>query len=469
MCAIFGAIILGQPPSMVDRANSILDHIMNKSLERGRDGWGFHVQEGRSSEAHNYQRRSINRNSIPRMNGFFDPNSGIIAGVTIGNLRAEPTTEFVAHKREFDQQPYRFGKWTIVHNGTIANDRELRDPFATGPDERLITEIDSAAIVEVLAGRQEFESATDITEWFRRCIGKLRGSYAILATHDDHRVGVFAACNYRPIWFGRNEVGTFFASARDYFPIGFTPVMVEPYSIWCFTATGQYRLDRVPGDGKRALVVCSGGMDSVVAAKSAQAQGYEVSLLHFQYGSRAEGPETTAIYAVAAALKTPLHIMPMGIYDPKDSPLLQSDSEIAGGEAGAEFAHEWVPARNLVMLSLATAYAEANGFDTIVLGNNLEEAGAYPDNEPEFINRFNDMLPFATGDGKRIRVVMPVGNLMKHEIVALGEHLKAPMGLTWSCYRAGPLHCGTCGPCFMRKTAYEINKLEDPIQYAQGE
>jgi len=66
-----------------------------------------------------------------------------------------------------------------------------------------------------------------------------------------------------------------------------------------------------------------------------------------------------------------------------------------------------------------------------------------------------------------MRVVMPVGNLMKHEIVALGEQLGAPMGLTWSCYRSGPVHCGTCGPCFMRRTAYTINELPDPLQYAK--
>jgi 7-cyano-7-deazaguanine synthase len=123
------------------------------------------------------------------------------------------------------------------------------------------------------------------------------------------------------------------------------------------------------------------------------------------------------------------------------------------------------------MLAMATAFAEARGIGTIVLGNNLEEAGAYPDNEPEFINRVNDMLPFAVGDGKRVRVIMPVGNFMKHEIVAIGHALDAPLHLTWSCYRAGEVHCGTCGPCYMRRTAFEINHLPEVIQYAnsQGE
>jgi len=192
-----------------------------------------------------------------------------------------------------------------------------------------------------------------------------------------------------------------------------------------------------------------------------------IHLIHFLYGSRAEGPEVKAVQAVAEALGAELTLFPLPVYKKSDSPLLDPDSKVAGGEAGAEFAHEWVPARNLLLLSVATAFAEANGFDTIVLGNNLEEAGAYPDNEPEFIDRFNDLLPFAVGDGKRMRVIMPVGNMMKHEIVELGHEVGAPMDLTWSCYRAGELHCGKCGPCYMRRTAFEIAGYPEVIEYKE--
>ena len=108
-------------------------------------------------------------------------------------------------------------------------------------------------------------------------------------------------------------------------------------------------------------------------------------------------------------------------------------------------------------LRLATLYSVAQSGD-----------GCLPGNGPGFINRFNDLLPFAVGDGKRVRVVMPVGNYMKHEIVAIGHEVGAPLHLTWSCYRAGPIHCGTCGPCYMRRTAFEINKLPEVIQYANS-
>ena len=466
MCAIFGCLAYELTPMGVETVCSLMDQIMVASWERGRDGWGYHVQEeGVTRTGYNFERRSIERNSVKAKNDWFDTMRPLHQGVIIGNMRAEPTTEYVAEKREFDQQPYRAGGWNIVHNGTIANDHMLRNHFE---GQKLPTGIDSAAIAEYLAYLTETNDESSLATIFQRMVAGIKGSYAILATHDDKPGIIYAACNYRPIWYSIVNGATFFASSRDYFPQGMAPQMLEPYSTWRFTPAGPHRLGSVPAaQRERALVVCSGGMDSVVAAKSLQAEGMEVSLLHFQYGSRAETPEMAAILAVAATMEVPLHVLPMGIYDKEDSPLLQKDSKIAGGEAGAEFAHEWVPARNLVMLSLATAYAEAKGFDVIGLGNNLEEAGAYPDNEPEFINRFNDLLPFAVGDGKRLRVVMPVGNLMKHEIVALGTQLGAPMGLTWSCYRAGAVHCGTCGPCYMRRTAYTINGLDDPIQYAK--
>lgn len=468
MCSVFGALIWSASPSAVKGANFVLEHIFNASFERGRDGWGFHVHESPAkTTGQNYERKSTERMSRPESNDYFDAFRLMDSAVMIGNTRAEPTTEYVETKRDFDQQPYRAGKWNIVHNGTIANDRELREACAR-KFVALPTTVDSAAIAELLASEDRATDVYGCGQYFQMQIAKLKGSYAILATHDDHPDAMFVACNYRPVWFAAATNGCFFASSRDYFPTFLVPQMLEPYSCWLFTPELKHRLDTPDRVTQRALVVCSGGMDSVVAAAYVKANGCDVTLLHFRYGSRAEGPEQDAIRNVAEAMGVDVVFKSMAIYGQDDSPLLRADDRIAGGEAGAEFAYEWVPARNLVMLSLATAYAEANGFDTLVLGNNLEEAGAYPDNEPEFIARFNDLLPFAIGDGKKLKVIMPVGNLMKHEIVAAGIELDAPLHLTWSCYRAGDKHCGTCGPCYMRRTAFRINGLPEVIEYEGG-
>lgn len=461
MCAIIGALVWDVKGSyQISDINRRLNHILSASLERGRDGrgWFFNYMQWDKTPVWYHKQQARRRTLWGSDLEFVD--MPIASGTFISNLRAEPTTEFVASKRDEDQQPYKVGPWTIVHNGTIANDGELRTGLVN-------TGIDSAAIVEVLAEMDlTGQTGRVVATHFAACMRVLKGSYAILATHDEHPGMMLAACNYRPIWVADAFTGTYFASARHYFPADMVPQMLEPYSAWMFKAGERVRLTSQAQSVMRALVVCSGGLDSVVAATITKASGAHVELVHFRYGSRAEGPEIQAIHAVADHLDVPLHILPMNIYSPDDSPLLRADSTIAGGEAGAEFAHEWVPARNLVMLALATAFAEARGFDTIVLGNNLEEAGAYPDNEPEFINRFNDLLPFAVGDGKRVRVQMPVGNMMKHEIVAAGHAFNAPLDKTWSCYRAGEQHCGTCGPCYMRRTAFQINGLPEVIKYA---
>ena len=470
MCAVIGALLydLTTPQSML-RASEILSHIYVSSFERGRDGRGFVSINGKDAPVVFKEIERVEEIDNTKAPILFPARSQHVA--VVGNLRAEPTTEYVADKSKEDQQPYSEDGWHIVHNGTIANDKELR----TGD---LDTTIDSAAIVERLALSRAVQGGGSLrhTFWhFRKTIQELKGSFAILAIHDSEPDHMMIAANYRPIWFIHTEVGVFFASARHYFPFGYAPQMIEPYTVSSFTiaSDGHLTMSTLPlweqAEPRRALVVCSGGLDSVVAATVAQRRlGYDITLLHFRYGSRAEGPEVSAIWKVAKELGVGLWIRYLDIYEPSDSPLLQADSKIAGGEEGAEFAHEWVPARNLVMLAHATAMAEAKGFDTIILGNNLEEAGAYPDNEPEFIAKFNDLLPFAVADGKRVRVEMPVGNLMKHEIVALGHAVGAPLAHTWSCYRNGEKHCGTCGPCYMRRTAFKINKLEEVIEYVAG-
>ena len=194
---------------------------------------------------------------------------------------------------------------------------------------------------------------------------------------------------------------------------------MEPYSIWAFgilTAMDLLSLRTVAG--KKALIICSGGMDSVVAATKIGRWCIWIGLVHFGYGSRAGGSEQKR--SGAGWYRRCLFILfQLDIYGPKDSPLLQHGTRLQAADWHWVCAG-WVPARNLVMLAMATAFAEARGIGYIVLGNNLEEAGAYPDNEPEFINRFNDLLPFAVGDGKRVKVVMPVGNYIDIGSLPLG-------------------------------------------------
>ncbi len=97
------------------------------------------------------------------------------------------------------------------------------------------------------------------------------------------------------------------------------------------------------------------------------------------------------------------------------------------------------------------------------LANKICVHNSYPDNEPEFINRLNQVMPYAVHLPYKLSINMPVGNMMKREIVKKGLEIGAPLHLTWSCYESGDYHCGTCGPCYMRKTAFKMNNTCDPV------
>ena len=367
----------------------------------------------------------------------------------IGNHRATPTTE-VEHPIE--AQPVGTTD-RFVLNGVIANDKEL----GVRPGEA-----DTSVLPRVL----------DVTslEAFRDSLLKIKGSYAIAVLREADGA-ILLACNYKPIWIAQVWGEWYFSSLEEHFPPNVHPWRMPAYSVMDLISGDALGLPRL--QSPRALVIASSGLDSTAVAAYAATHHNTVRLLHFNYGCRAETRETERIHVIATYLDIHFradctsHVYNLS-YDGMTggSPLLNDTDEIAGGVEGTEYAHEWVPARNLVMLSIATAYAEANGYGHIYLGTNLEEGGAYPDNEYQFLCDFNTLLANAVQNGVKIEVHTPVGNLMKHEIVKFGTELGTPFGLTWSCYQGGLRACGKCGPCFMRMTAFKRNGMRDPIEYS---
>jgi len=428
MCGIVA--IVARAGAGVDLAPAIAANSV-----RGRDSWGFWSKS--------YDYRSVY--GFPKDNL---PHLPVHAGeAALANLRAEPTTEYVKDKRTIDVQPYVVNNWAIVHNGTIANDKELIATYSLHSPTR----IDSYVIATLLDKLNDFPEV----------ISKLIGSYAICAI-DKRKPGVvYFAMNYRPLYLHAGNTLSSVALSED-------DRLLPPYSIGTLDSAGlQFRSLFKPLQRDRALVVCSGGLDSTVAAVALQHAGMDIELLHFDYGCRATRQEDRAVKAIAEALKVPLRIVKTPIFTDiiQGSPLTNTErnESFAESEAGAEFAHEWVPARNLIMTSIGVGIAESKGFNVLALGANLEEAGAYADNEPEFLKQFGRLLPFSIRAHTQLRIETPVGNLMKREIVKLGLELHAPLHLTWSCYNNGERHCNNCGPCFMRRTAFEINGTQDPV------
>jgi 7-cyano-7-deazaguanine synthase len=217
--------------------------------------------------------------------------------------------------------------------------------------------------------------------------------------------------------------------------------------------------------GSKCVVICSGGLDSTtVAAHAKFVDGYDPILLHFRYGCRAQASEEHAIRRVAGALDTRAIFVDMDwLKRIGGSRLTSETAPIADGEAGAEFPYEWVPARNLLLLAHTAALCDAEAIETIYMGLNLEEGAVYPDNTIEFYERAEGLLHFATLVRPRIR--MPLARMMKWQIVRHAYEIGAPIHLSWSCYRSGELHCGHCGPCYMRRTAHAMLGLNDSVRY----
>ena len=224
--------------------------------------------------------------------------------------------------------------------------------------------------------------------------------------------------------------------------------------------------------GEKAVCVCSGGLDSTVAATIAAREGYELHILHASYGQIAEEREIEAVKRISEELGAKeLVFVDLGFLGAfGGSALTDRSIEIPIDERveldGTSTPDTWVPCRNLVLLAVASAYAESIGASTVFVGFNAEEAQSYPDNTPTLLERFNDVLEHAVASfTDPITVRAPLIGYFKREIVRKGVEVGAPLGLTWSCYLSGNLHCGRCEACQHRKRGFREAEVEDVTIY----
>jgi 7-cyano-7-deazaguanine synthase len=227
--------------------------------------------------------------------------------------------------------------------------------------------------------------------------------------------------------------------------------------------------DRRPDDGVPAVVLLSGGLDSYTAAAVAQREGYSLNALTISYGQR-HVQEIAAARRVAAALGVARHIeldlslsqfggsaLTSAIEVPKDRDL---DT--------AEIPVTYVPARNTIFLSLALAWAEVLDALTLVMGVNAIDYSGYPDCRPEFVDAFERLANAATRagvSGHRFRILTPLIDLTKAEIISLGLSLGLDYGLTHSCYDPDPdgRPCQRCDSCRLRAAGFSAVGAVDPL------
>lgn len=461
MCSVNAVLILDH--NNYEKIERKFIQIFKRAEDRGRDSFGLVIinKDGTTKSVKSLGKPSEYEEKLV---GIFDENTSVV----IANNRAEPTTEYVNRKEEKDIQPFEGERYIVTHNGIIANDMEIEKKYQL----KRTTKIDSAIIPLFLdkLWNGKIEALPNL-------LSEIRGSFAFIIGDKKNTDRIVLAQNFKPIYmmYDFSLKAVFFSSLDEYFDVKpFDQVNVKklpPYSVVEVTKNLQYKElpIQMPKKKERVLVIASGGLDSTVAATKLLREGYEVTLLHFNYYHKAEEREREAVRKIAEYLNVPLIEVNTDLFKMiGNSTLLKGGGEIVKdrkGEEGAEFAHEWVPARNAIFFAVALAIAESKGFDAIASGINLEEAGAYPDNEMEFVRKFQQLSPYATAPNKVVKILMPVGNLVKHEIVKLGIEIGAPLHLTWSCYEGGQKHCGKCGPCYMRKMAFRINGLKDPVEY----
>lgn len=222
---------------------------------------------------------------------------------------------------------------------------------------------------------------------------------------------------------------------------------------------------------KKAVVLLSGGMDSAVTLYSAK-QDHECHVLIFYYGQKAD---KEIEFAQKLAEESGCEYIIMNISLPwKGSALLDDNVSIPDAQevtGGDDIPATYVPARNIIFLSYGVSYAEAIDADAVFIGAHQLDFSNYPDCRSSFFDKFREAVKEGTKrghEGKEVKIVTPVIDKTKKEIVELGAHLGVPFERTWSCYRNEEKPCGKCESCYFRAKAFKEAGVKDPLNSGKG-
>ena len=221
-----------------------------------------------------------------------------------------------------------------------------------------------------------------------------------------------------------------------------------------------------------AIVLLSGGLDSSTVLALAKERGYEIAALTFDYGQK-HIRELNSARKIAKHFKVKEHIVvPLNVGSLLKSSLTRNSMSIPQNRTKEEISSEvpstYVPARNIVFLSIAASIAESRGAKAIFIASNSVDFSGYPDCTPEFISAFQRTLDVGTKSGMEglgIRVEAPMITKSKAEIVREAVRLKVPLEDTWSCYKGGVKACGRCDSCLLRLKGFSEAGLIDPLEY----
>ncbi|WP_245228736.1 7-cyano-7-deazaguanine synthase QueC [Pontixanthobacter sp. CEM42] len=222
---------------------------------------------------------------------------------------------------------------------------------------------------------------------------------------------------------------------------------------------------------KSAVVLLSGGLDSMVSAAIAREQGFALSALTIDYGQR-HRIEIDSAKRIAEYLECERHVvLPLDLRAFGGS-ALTDDIDVPKKGVGDDIPVTYVPARNLVFLALTSAWAEATGSSDIFIGVNALDYSGYPDCRPEFIASFTETARLGTKagvEGEPFTIHTPLQDMTKADIASEAARLRLNTGMSWSCYdpSSDGLACGACDSCRLRQKGFAEAGLEDGIKYAE--
>ncbi len=234
-----------------------------------------------------------------------------------------------------------------------------------------------------------------------------------------------------------------------------------------------------------AIILCSGGFDSVITAYHIKKQNpKKIILLFFDYNQRPLKEELYCAKKTAKYLNAEFKIIKLPWLGELSTSIINknkkfkptTDDDLKDIKKSKEdIINWWVPTRNTIFLTAALALAESLFLKTkekydIYIGLKNEGQVHFKDTTPEFINEMNNLVNVATNDGN-YKIIAPFINKDKDELTKIGEELKVPFKYTYSCYIENgfkkdlPIHCGKCLNCVLRKKAFYWSNIKDPTLY----
>jgi len=216
----------------------------------------------------------------------------------------------------------------------------------------------------------------------------------------------------------------------------------------------------------QTIVLLSGGMDSTTLLAYLKSLGHEVKAIGFDYGQR-HVRELRAAQEIAMHYEVPFRVADMrgiGAAFMQGSSQTTPDVPVPEGHYEEESMKQTVvPNRNMIMLSIATAYAIQEKYNTVAYAAHRGDHAIYPDCRPAFVHALQETIREC--DWHSVKLVAPFLDRSKADIVRLGYQLFVPYEKTWTCYKGGDVACGKCGTCVERREAFHNAFATDPIPY----